>query len=240
MYGWRARIGAVFGPAVAETSVVEFYRMAPEGVTLVLTNLGLRYLTTQDLAATFQALDRAIDDLAQRKPDVIVIGGAPVLREAAHGQDEALASAAEARTGIPTMTSQMAAMAALREVGARRIVLGSPHGARQTDLLVQLLEARGFEVLATGALDLPLDQFPTLPAHTAYRLFADLVRRAPSAEAAYLPSPSTPCPHIAQIEQDLGIPLVTQNAALLWAALHRLRLRLRIVGHGRLLASLAP
>ncbi|MBI2320719.1 MAG: hypothetical protein HYU88_01115 [Chloroflexi bacterium] len=61
-------------------------------------------------------------------------------------------------------------------------------------------------MLATAALDLTLAEFNALPAHASYRLLADLLRRAPEAEAAYLPSPPTPCPFIEQIEHDLGVP----------------------------------
>ncbi len=39
MYGWRARIGNISPTACAEILPYEFYRVAPEGVTFVSTNL---------------------------------------------------------------------------------------------------------------------------------------------------------------------------------------------------------
>jgi hypothetical protein len=42
MYGWRARIGNISPTAGAEILPYEFYRVAPEGVTFVSTNLVIR------------------------------------------------------------------------------------------------------------------------------------------------------------------------------------------------------
>jgi hypothetical protein len=42
MYGWRARIGNISPTACAEILPYEFYRVAPEGVTFVTTNLVIR------------------------------------------------------------------------------------------------------------------------------------------------------------------------------------------------------
>ncbi len=42
MYGWRARIGNISPTVCAEIFPYEFYRVAPEGVTLVTTNLVIR------------------------------------------------------------------------------------------------------------------------------------------------------------------------------------------------------
>jgi hypothetical protein len=42
MYGWRARIGNISPTACAEILPYEFYRVAPEGVTFVSTNLVIR------------------------------------------------------------------------------------------------------------------------------------------------------------------------------------------------------
>jgi hypothetical protein len=42
MYGWRARIGNISPTACSEILPYEFYRVAPEGVTFVTTNLVIR------------------------------------------------------------------------------------------------------------------------------------------------------------------------------------------------------
>lgn len=39
MYGWRVRIGNLFPTACAEILPYDFYRVTPEGVTFVTTNL---------------------------------------------------------------------------------------------------------------------------------------------------------------------------------------------------------
>jgi hypothetical protein len=42
MYGWRARIGNISPTTCAEILPYEFYRVAPDGVTFVTTNLVIR------------------------------------------------------------------------------------------------------------------------------------------------------------------------------------------------------
>ncbi len=41
-YGWRARIGFITPTPAHENNAYEFYLMAPEGVTTVMTSLGVR------------------------------------------------------------------------------------------------------------------------------------------------------------------------------------------------------
>lgn len=48
MYGWRARVGNISPTACAEILPYEFYRVAPEGVTFMSTNLVIRKIRGQD------------------------------------------------------------------------------------------------------------------------------------------------------------------------------------------------
>ena len=46
MYGYRARIGYCSPPFVTEVFCSEFYKMAPQGVTLMITTLAVTSLTS--------------------------------------------------------------------------------------------------------------------------------------------------------------------------------------------------
>ena len=50
--GHRARIGYCSPPFVTETFCTEFYMMAPEGVTLMITTLEIRTRTKEEVAAS--------------------------------------------------------------------------------------------------------------------------------------------------------------------------------------------
>ena len=80
MYGWRGRIGNISPTACAEIFPYEFYRVAPEGVTLVLTNLVIRDAReSSQVEASWAKFDTAIEDLLHTRVDHITLSGAPLV-----------------------------------------------------------------------------------------------------------------------------------------------------------------
>ena len=67
MYGWRARIGNISPTACAEILPYEFYRVAPEGVTFVTTNLVIRDARESSQVEASCGRSRASDRSAQEK-----------------------------------------------------------------------------------------------------------------------------------------------------------------------------
>ena len=56
MYGYRARIGYTSPPLVTEVFPYEFYRMAPAGVTLAISTLGILTMNEDELKAFLGAV----------------------------------------------------------------------------------------------------------------------------------------------------------------------------------------
>ena len=54
MLGSRARIGYCSPPFVTETFPLEFYMMAPQGVSLLITTLEIRTRTKEEVAASHE------------------------------------------------------------------------------------------------------------------------------------------------------------------------------------------
>ena len=80
MYGWRARIGNISPTACAEILPYEFYRVAPEGVTFVTTNLVIRDAReSSQVEASWQKFDTAFEDLLHTRVDHITLSGAPLV-----------------------------------------------------------------------------------------------------------------------------------------------------------------
>src|ERR1043166_3099562 len=80
MYGWRARIGNISPTVCAEIFPYEFYRVAPEGVTLVTTNLVIRDAReSTEVEASWDKFDSAIESLSQTKVNYITLSGAPLV-----------------------------------------------------------------------------------------------------------------------------------------------------------------
>src|SRR4029077_5833286 len=80
MYGWRARIGNISPTACSEILPDEFYRVAPEGVTFVSTNLVIRDAReSSQVEASWQKFDTAFEDLLHTRVDHITLSGAPLV-----------------------------------------------------------------------------------------------------------------------------------------------------------------
>ena len=81
MYGYRARIGYCSPPLVTETFCYEFYKMAPPGVTMMITTLAITSLTshsTNDDMAASHAKSRSGQAMARAGANVVVLGGNPI------------------------------------------------------------------------------------------------------------------------------------------------------------------
>jgi hypothetical protein len=80
MYGWRARIGNISPTACSEILPYEFYRVAPEGVTFVSTNLVIRDAReSSQVEASWKKFDTAFEDLLHTRVDHITLSGAPLV-----------------------------------------------------------------------------------------------------------------------------------------------------------------
>jgi hypothetical protein len=80
MYGWRARIGNISPTACSEILPYEFYRVAPEGVTFVSTNLVIRDAReSSQVEASWRKFDTAFEDLLHTLVDHITLSGAPLV-----------------------------------------------------------------------------------------------------------------------------------------------------------------
>ncbi len=75
MYGHRARIGYTSPPFLTETFPYEFYRLVPEGVTLVLTTLAIKRLTREETARSVEMTLEAAREMGRAGVDIVVFGG---------------------------------------------------------------------------------------------------------------------------------------------------------------------
>ena len=78
-YGHRARIGYTSPPITSEVFPYEFYKLAPEGVTLLLTSLDVWDHTAAELEDSYKRTLRASQAMGEAGANLIVLGGGPVL-----------------------------------------------------------------------------------------------------------------------------------------------------------------
>src|SRR6478672_13556492 len=74
----RLKIGCLMPGAVIDNHALEFYRLAPPGVMLVMVGVGLREFSSQDVERVFAPLDNYLDQLTERGVDLVIQNGVPL------------------------------------------------------------------------------------------------------------------------------------------------------------------
>jgi maleate isomerase len=115
------------------------------------------------------------------------------------------------------ITSAGAMVDALRAIGARRVAVATPYDRRLTHKLVDFLDEAGFDTPSTTHLGIRREM-----SRVSKRTIVDLIRATahPDADAVFLSCTSLRTRGIvAELEQEIGCPILTSNQVTLWAAL---------------------
>jgi maleate isomerase len=181
-------------------------------------------------------VDDAAELLAAAPLDVIAYGftsSAYVI--GAQGEAEMIRRLERRTRGIPVVAPCAAAVEALRALGASQIALVDPpwFDAELSRLGQRYYESSGFEVIQSGACELPSDQAKITPADV-HRWVSEHTPR--NADAIVIGGNGFRAVGvIAALEEDLDRPVVTANQALFWAALQAASAELSsITDYGRL------
>ena len=119
MYGSRARIGYTSPPSATEVFPYEFYKIVPDGVTLVVHTLPLTDKSGDEVDRSYDASERAAKVMARAGIDIMVFGGVPILASRGFATAEQMVRETEKTIGRPVITSASAQKDALAAVGAR-------------------------------------------------------------------------------------------------------------------------
>src|SRR4051812_43854415 len=71
MYGHRARIGYTSPPLTTEIFPYEFYKIAPDGVTLVVTSLAIVVRSKDEVDQSYDVSMRAAREMAAAGCDIV-------------------------------------------------------------------------------------------------------------------------------------------------------------------------
>src|SRR5207249_8747518 len=139
------------------------------------------------------------------------------------------------QSGIAFITAFGSVLASLAHLGAKRVALGTPYDAESTAKAKSALEAHGIEALSVGRLE----NVKNIYDETAERAHA-LARRVdvPQAQAVFLSGVGMPTiATLERMERELGKPVVSAAAAMMWNALRVAEVSDPIPGFGGLLAQ---
>jgi maleate cis-trans isomerase len=239
-FGWRKRIG-LLSPTVIETAAYDFYRLAPDGVSMCATTSNIDHWNKDNFKQhVLDPLVTAVKYLASRHVDYIIHTGMPVVTTRGKGFEEEVVKQITEATGLPATTSIRSAIRALSHLGVRNVAVVTPYPQELHQSALTFLAASGFKVVVEHTEDVVFKQLQDVtPAHIA-AVTKRVLASAPSADGVYIPCNEWSGADAAPlIEQECGVPVVTGAYADYWEAFRSLGINDRIDGHGRLMASLS-
>ena len=242
-YGWRARIGNISPTACTEIFPYEFYRVAPDGVTLVLSNLVIRDARqSSQVEASWEGFGDAIASLRETRVDHIALAGAPLVLAKGVARHRELLGWLRQQAPVPATTSPQAFADGLKHLGAAKLAVATSFIPAHNHLVNEFLNTEGFDVLAIEALDTGMTSIEKalLSPHQVFDHVRNVGRRNPVCDAVLITSSAWPTLAVIQaLEDDLGKPVVSSALGQIWAPFHDLGIKADIRGYGKLLGTLA-
>jgi maleate isomerase len=218
------RIGLIV-PSSNTMMEPDLYRRLPAASTLHVGRMHLEDTTAEAEAVMLdEHLPPTVRDLATARPDVMVFGctSAGALRGNAYEAE--LIERIAAETGAATFSVAASVRRAIASRNAARVGAITPYGEDLNDKIRTSLEDDGFDVVGVHGLGITenfaiADVAPERIAAFASEVFGD------GAEIDVLFASCTNFRALdarERIEEDLGVPVVTSNSALLEAVLDHL------------------
>jgi maleate isomerase len=229
----RARLGFILmSTDLAAES--DFFAMAPDGVAVHITRLKTDdYTTNETLSRHIEHMaDAASRIQPDTKPDVIsysCTSGSIVI-----GEERILAEIKKGAPWARPMCLVTGVVDALRELGAKKLVVGTPYLDEINTAEAEFLAAKGFDVLDIQGLNLTtgIEFGRVTPAY--WKTFAQEIDR-PDADAIFLSCGGIRALEVAEeIEQATGKPVVTSNQAQFWSCLRRAGIEDELHGFGKI------
>ena len=219
-------------------------RARPEEIfTFHSARLRMEDVTPETLRAMNAETGRATTELADMRPDVVA--SACLVAIMAQGPKHHLAAEAEIQSTLeregasaPVVSSAGALVAALQELGARRVGILTPYLEELTGLVVDYIEDAGIEVADAVSLAVPDNRAVAaldprgLKEHWKRLDLRDCDALVLSA-CVQMPSLQV----LEEVERESGLPTLSAATATTWAILRALDLEPIVPGAGALLTS---
>jgi maleate cis-trans isomerase len=167
-FGWRKRIG-LLSPTVIETAAYDFYRLAPDGVSMCATTSNIEHWNKENFKQhVIDPLVSAVKYLASRHVDFIIHTGMPVVTTRGKGFEEEIVKLIVDTTGLPATTSIRSAIRALAHLDVRNVAVVTPYPQELHQSALVFLKASGFTIAANHTEDVVFKELQDVtPAHIA-------------------------------------------------------------------------
>lgn len=229
----RAKLGFIL-MSTDPSAEGDFKDMAPEGVAVYVTRL------KTDDHTTNETLSRHIEHMAdaasriqpEAKPDVIsysCTSGSIVI-----GKDSVMSEIKKGAPWAQPMCLVQGVLDALNELGAKKLVVGTPYLDEINTAEAEFLLEQGFDVLDIQGLNIASGWDMGLVTPAYWAKFAKEIDQ-PDADAIFLSCGGIrSLEAVDEIEQATGKPVITSNQAQMWSCLRRAGIMDELQGFGRL------
>lgn len=219
------QLGYVIPHLYTDVDSYQFYKVAPDGVMLVTTQMNLREYSVQAVEEELPAFWRGVDVLASKRVNRISLSGVPVAASLGRSRMSALLEEVSARTAITADNDLEAHVAALHHLGVSRVALATRWPEHLTEAVAAYLAEANLEVVSSRSRQRDLGENKRAKPGDDHELALELGRLtlsdAPSAEALLLPGGLWFAVHAApMLEAEFGVPVLLNITSTLWAALH--------------------
>jgi maleate isomerase len=250
MYGWKGRIGLLI-PSRNTTLEPEFYRMAPEGVSVHAARMALKEASPAALMAMEKEIYKAASMIMAVNPGVIVVGCTSGSFIKGLGYDQKLIKKIHGLTQAKAITTSTAVIEALKLLKVTQVAVATPYSEEVNEKEREFIEAHGIRVTRIKGLGYskPVKAYPLasqpvsgiglLEPAVAYKLAQDVDSK--EAEGIFISCTNFRTIEIIQaLEENAGKPVVTSNQASVAIALRTMGIKEKIKGYGMLLEMCVP
>ena len=238
----RLKIGCLMPGTIIDNHALEFYRLAPPGVMLVMVGVGLREFSSQDVERVFAPLDRYLDQLMERGVDLVIQNGVPLpILIGLEAHDRMIDHMAR-HTGKPATSTVLSVVRAAADLGVRKVAVVNKWTQEMNRSLAAFFARGGVTVVGSATKSLHPADFHRFNAgdhmQLAYALGRQAFRDHPDCDAVYIGGGSWIAePVAARLEQEFGKPVLCNQSAVIRNTLKMLDVWAPIAGHSRALAT---
>jgi len=211
-------------PSGNRLSEPQFNQYLPSGISAHVTRLRMTGKFRKPLAELKRPLIEAAEALSDLKPSVIVFHCTANSMESGLSHEKAIVEIIEQASGCPTITTAQALTQAFDRVGIKKLVLISPYVQATNQLEVNYLSETGYTVLHELGLALEPHAYSSVTPEEWKKVVKENLRA--EADGYFLSCTNTRMIEtVADLEKELGKPVVNSNQATIWACLKKLGIK---------------
>jgi maleate isomerase len=239
IHGHRARIGYTVAAVTTEVYPIDWYRIVPDGVSLMMITLPLGDRSKNDVEKCYEISIESAHTFARAGADLVLLGGLPINISKGEGTIEELMAGLEKEIGVKVSSSALAQVHAFKALGSKKVAVVHPFLPDQNPRHEKTIsEFFGLEPTGVYSGGSALVSLGTLTPKCALAWGRAAMAENPDADTLYFG-----CPHwtvidaIAPLEKEFGISVMTSLQAIAWESMRQTGVDDRVDGFGRLLSE---